>query len=213
MIAPKFGRQPAEVEHLNLELRLVREDLARQHRQPPRLRRFAGAGVLAAAGGVDQEDARGRGRVVLLAFGVLDLLAGGDPVDRELIVGIGEARSGRTRVRRLARLLDRAARRLRGCDRCSLRSGAKTGSENRSQYRFSEFVLAEFDRRHLLANVEAHHRARLVNPGQGRNCPGTPIRNASVWFLGGRRTGQVLRSSLTTSPASLKAWFAAGTPQ
>jgi hypothetical protein len=60
--------------------------------------------VLAAARGVDQQDARGRRRVRLAALGVLDPVAGGEPVERELIIGIGEAVAGAARMRRLARI-------------------------------------------------------------------------------------------------------------
>src|SRR4051812_41342970 len=55
--APVFGYEPAEIQNLGFKLRLPRENLTRKHREPPRLRRLAGTGVLVAAGAVDEKDA------------------------------------------------------------------------------------------------------------------------------------------------------------
>src|SRR5882672_4724274 len=52
-----FGCEPAEVEYLDLEIRLGSEDDMRQHGEPPGLRALARARVLAAGCAIDQKDA------------------------------------------------------------------------------------------------------------------------------------------------------------
>ena len=81
------------------------EDLARNLRQPEALRHLAGAGVLRARGAVDQQNTVGAGGILVLLLGGCYGLARGDPVDRQLIIGIGVFRPRLSRVRALARIL------------------------------------------------------------------------------------------------------------
>src|SRR6187455_3358114 len=54
---------------------------------------------------VDQEDAARRSSILLSAFGLLDAAARLDSFDREIVVGVGVARSGLLRARRFAALV------------------------------------------------------------------------------------------------------------
>src|SRR5262249_32606404 len=70
--------------------------------EAPALRRLARAGVLAARRAVDDEDARGRGGGVMGLLGGPDRGPRGEPIDRQIVVGIGELGAGLAGARRLA---------------------------------------------------------------------------------------------------------------
>jgi hypothetical protein len=70
------------------------EDLAGDLGQPERLGHLARAGVLAARGAADQQDAQRPRGVVVPGLRCLDCRAGGDPILSQVVVGIGEPRPG-----------------------------------------------------------------------------------------------------------------------
>src|SRR5205085_6202909 len=97
-----FGGETAEVEDFDFEAALLFDDFASDRGEPPALRAFARAGVLAPRRAVDEKDARRRRGVLLAALGVLDAAARFEPLDRKVVVRIGIARPGLLRARRLA---------------------------------------------------------------------------------------------------------------
>jgi hypothetical protein len=58
--------------------------------------------VLGARRAIDEQDARRLGGIVVVSLCLRDRVARGEPVDGEIVVRIGKARSGLARMRRLA---------------------------------------------------------------------------------------------------------------
>ena len=57
--------------------------------------------MLGAGRAIDDEDARSACRIIMMTAGVVDGIARGQPIDRNLIVGIGEAGASFAGDRRL----------------------------------------------------------------------------------------------------------------
>src|SRR5262249_5205816 len=92
----------AEIQHLDFEVGLCREDLMRDLDQAPALGYFAGAGLVVARGAVDQQDARPGRRRLLTFLRAADGLASLGPFNGELVGRVGIAGPSRPRARRLA---------------------------------------------------------------------------------------------------------------
>ena len=101
MWRPYSEVEPGQVEHLDLDALRPRSAVAGDLDEPPALRHLAGAGVLAARRGVDdQHPGRPGGRVA--RRGGADGVARRDPVDRQVVVRIGMAGPGLAGDRALA---------------------------------------------------------------------------------------------------------------
>ena len=87
-----FGGKAREVEKLDLCTR-CRENLARDLGEPEALRHLAGTRMLRARRAIDQQDASLTSGVIVLPLRRLHRFARRDPIDRKLIVGIGEFRA------------------------------------------------------------------------------------------------------------------------
>src|SRR4030095_132524 len=64
-----------------------------QLHQTPGLRHFAGTGVLAARRSVDDEDARLLLAVIVTVLRLLDRLPRPQPIDGDIVVGVGKSRA------------------------------------------------------------------------------------------------------------------------
>src|SRR4051794_12614038 len=87
----ELGGQPRQVEDVDRKT-LLGENRFGQFYQPPGFRHLAWAGVLAARRTVDQQDAWRFAGIIVTALRGEDGVARGQPVDRDVIVGIGKAR-------------------------------------------------------------------------------------------------------------------------
>jgi hypothetical protein len=92
----------AQVEDVDVETGAGLDGLVCDLDQPPGLRHFAGTSVLGARRAIDEEDARRSRPIIVKTFGGVDGIAGGQPVDRDVVVGVGEAGTGLAGGRRLA---------------------------------------------------------------------------------------------------------------
>src|SRR3954463_12457737 len=101
-LAPELGGEPVELQPLDLEAALALDHFLGDIHQPEALGYLAGAGLVAARRTVDQQDARLRRGRLLPPLGLPDGIARGDPLERQLVLGIGVARTGRFGARRLA---------------------------------------------------------------------------------------------------------------
>src|SRR5689334_6633593 len=90
-----------QIENVDRKAALAKHRLGQRH-QAPGLRHLAGTGVLAASRAVDDEDAWLPRGVVMPPLRRLDRLARPEPVDGDIVAGIGEAGPGLARQRRLA---------------------------------------------------------------------------------------------------------------
>src|SRR6185369_9003178 len=100
-LAAVLGGEVAEVEEVDFDL-LGDEGVLDIAREAERLRHLARAGAVVARRAADDERARRRRRVALRCLGALDPLARREPLDREVVVGVGVAGTGLARLRRLA---------------------------------------------------------------------------------------------------------------
>src|SRR5215813_4849585 len=101
-LAAVLRGEAAEIEHLDLEIALRRQDLAGDLDQAPALGHLARTGLVVARRAVDQQHARLGGRRLLLFLGAQDGLARFGPFDGKRIRRIGIARAGGPGPRRLA---------------------------------------------------------------------------------------------------------------
>ena len=108
----ELRRRAAQVENVDFETRSRLEGIVRDLDQAPRLRHFAGTRVLGARRAIDDEDARRSRGVIMTTAGVVDGVARGQPIDRDLIVGIGEAGAGLAGDRRLSAVVIGIPRRI-----------------------------------------------------------------------------------------------------
>ena len=91
-VAAVFGCQPRQVEHAH-QSPFDAADFARDLQQPPTLRHFAWAGVLAPRRAVDDQDAGRLVWIVMLALSLPDRFMRGDPVFSQVVVRVGEIRA------------------------------------------------------------------------------------------------------------------------
>src|SRR5689334_9941811 len=83
---------PRQIENVDLQLH-GEEAVPGKLDHAPAFRHFTGTSVLAARRAVDDEDARSFVRIVMARLSRADRVASGEPVDGDVVVGIGMARS------------------------------------------------------------------------------------------------------------------------
>ncbi|MNE48419.1 hypothetical protein D3C80_1428800 [compost metagenome] len=101
--APVFRRQPRQIQHLRLDSRRLQR-LFGDHGQTPALGHLAGTGVFGSRRAVDQQGAQRPLGVIVPNLRRLDRRPRRDPVDRQVVVGVGVSRPGLARHRALAAL-------------------------------------------------------------------------------------------------------------
>ena len=93
-----FRGQPREIKKLDPRSS-ANEDFSGDLGQSKAFRHFAGARMFRARGAVDQQDLRRPGTVLIVLLRGVDGLMRREPINGEIIVGIGESRSGLAGVR------------------------------------------------------------------------------------------------------------------
>ncbi|MGY4228576.1 hypothetical protein ACVMIH_005937 [Bradyrhizobium sp. USDA 4503] len=152
----ELGRQPRQIEHIDRQAHLAEGGLGDLDHAPA-FGHLAGTRVLAARGAVDQQDMRRFVWIVVPALRFIDGIARGQPIDREIIVGIGKTGAGLAGNRRLARMTIGVPG--AGDDRRKLRlHGLKDRIGKSLAVAPFEFIARKLDRRHPLANVRLRHR-------------------------------------------------------
>src|ERR1700733_15481102 len=92
-LAPVLGDNPAQVQHLDARIGTL-QNLHRKLDQPIGLRHLPWTGVFAAGRAIDDEKAQWCARILVLGLRSNQSLARLEPVERELIVRIGEYGAG-----------------------------------------------------------------------------------------------------------------------
>ena len=155
--AAELGRRTAEIEDLDMVAGERSDRALRQLDQSPGLRHLARAGMLGSRRAVDEQDACGTVGVVVQALRLHDRVTRREPVDRKLVVRVGEAWAGLAGVRRLAAVRIGVPGRRR--DRVQLLCQRREGriGEARPEA-LLENLARQLGRRHALANVWVWHR-------------------------------------------------------
>src|SRR5688572_22362384 len=96
-----FRGEAAEVEQVELDPGGL-DDLARDLDKAKGLGHLARAGLVGTRRAADAEDAQRCGGIAMALLRQRDRVAGGNPVQRQVVVGVGMARASLARVRRLA---------------------------------------------------------------------------------------------------------------
>ena len=161
----ELRRRAAQVENVDFESGARLEGLSRDLDQAPRLRHFAGTRVLGAGRAIDDEDARGACRIIMTTSGVVDGIARGQPVDRNLIVGIGETGAGLAGDRRLSTVVIGVPRRIGDGLQLALQRREDRIHEGGLET-LLESPAPQTAGRHPLAHVRLEHGGTPEKPGR-----------------------------------------------
>jgi hypothetical protein len=101
-LSPVFRGEAVEFEHLDRDVAFRFERRPRDLDEAPGLRHFAGACVLASGGAANEQKAARTVRGVAPHPRFINRIAGGDPVEGKIVVGIGVPFAGLSGARALA---------------------------------------------------------------------------------------------------------------
>src|SRR5579883_1711634 len=180
-----FRGEPRQIEDFGFRAGIGRNDCGGDLDQAPAFRHFSRAGMLAARRAVDEKNASRPARVFVLRLRGENGAARVEPIDGQIVIGVGESRTRLEGVRTFPALLVRAPGRVGDAVQIASQAVESRIDELRSKARL-EFAFAYSGARHSFSRFG---RCFLVDPGGHLNCAPSP-------FLKSKRGDLVLAGPL-----------------